>query len=429
MKQIINKIRGTVDLFKDDMRLFKTLENHLLKIADNYGYEQVKTPVFEHYELFNRSAGETSDLVSKEMYVFNDKGNRMIALRPEGTAGVLRAVIENKWLLQHPLPLKLAYFEPCFRYERPQSGRQRMFHQFGVELLGSDSIYTDFEVICMAYEVLTSINIKDFVLEINYISTPEKRALWIKALQDYFAQYIDQLEVISRERLQTNPLRILDDKIESQKTFVQNAPKISAFLDEKEKEEFATLLNALEKQNIKYKINENLVRGLDYYTGVVFEFISLSERLVGQSTMIGGGRYTKLLSQLNGPDYNGVGFGCGIERLLIALKDVSSNETKEYHYDYMIGYTQNELATFAHSLTNNMRTHNLKVDVSYEPLKFDKIFKKANKIQPRFIVLFAEKEWADNQQILLIDEQTKQQTTMSYIDILEKIKKGEKNEN
>ncbi|MCV3743654.1 histidine--tRNA ligase [Ureaplasma sp. ES3154-GEN] len=426
MSQTINRIRGTVDLYGQELDAFRNLEQKLLNLANIYGYNQIKTPVFEHYELFNRSSGETSDLVSKEMYVFQDKGERWIALRPEGTAPALRAVIENKLLFQNVLPLKIAYFEPCFRYERPQSGRQRQFHQFGVELLGSNSIYTDFEIISFANQILKDLKINKYRLEINYISTPKKRATWINALQKYFANYLNELEPVSRERLNINPLRILDDKIESKKDFVQNAPKIDSFWDEDEKKEFAFLCSLLDAKNIKYDINLNLVRGLDYYTGVVFEFISTSDLLVGQSTVIGGGRYMKLLSELNGPDYNGIGFGCGVERILIALKDVEQQNEPTYLSDYLIGYTDSSFAECAHLLASSFRASHLKTDVLYEVSKFDKIFKRAKKTKPKQIIIFAEKEWQNNHNVIVVNEADQTQQIKNFEELLNQ---GANNEN
>lgn len=407
-----SKPRGTVDLFNQEMYNFQQLQDLLLKLGQKFNFKQIKTPVFEHVELFTRSAGETSDLVSKEMYVFKDKGDRTIALRPEGTAGVIRAVVENKMLNNQPLPLKLMYFESCFRYERPQAGRQRQFHQFGVEVLGSNSIYSDFESIVLANHILEKLKINEYVLEINYISDANKRAEWIKVLKDYFYKFYDQLEEVSQQRLEQNPLRILDDKIESQKEFVKKAPKISNFLNEDEKREFQTLLNLLDESNISYKINEGLVRGLDYYTGVVFEFISTSELLKGQSTLIGGGRYSNLVSEVGGEDAQGVGFGLGVERILIAASKNSENIFKKYNLDYYVAALDQQNVKTAVKIANQLRKNKQqKVEASFSNLKFDKIFKNASNQNARKVIIVASKELESNQ-VIIKDQETFEQSVV-----------------
>ncbi|RCT49926.1 histidine--tRNA ligase, partial [Ureaplasma urealyticum] len=395
------KPRGTVDLYNEAMNEFKSLENFLLTTTKKYGFQQIKTPIFEFAELFMKSAGESSDLVSKEMYLFKDKSDRWLALRPEGTAGVIRAVVENKLLLNNPLPLKLMYFEPCFRYERPQAGRQRQFHQFGVEVLGTKNIYYDFELIALANNILKKLAISDYVLEINYISTAHNRSLWVKSLQEYFNLYRDELTPLSQERITTNPLRILDDKLESQKLVVQQAPKITNFLSNEEKEEFALIKKMLDEHDIKYRVNEGLVRGLDYYSGLVFEFISTSPRLLGQSTIIGGGRYGQLIKQTGGPDYEGIGFGIGIERLLIALLDSNKQILNNFEDKYLIAYFDKELENEAIKLTQSLRINNqLNVDIILDTIKADKIFRLAQRLNAKKLIILAKKEWLNKQVIL-----------------------------
>lgn len=396
-----SKPRGTIDLYNKEMNDFKLLENFLLSTTKRYGFQQIKTPVFEFAELFMKSAGESSDLVSKEMYLFKDKSDRWLALRPEGTAGVIRAVVENKLLLNHPLPLKLMYFEPCFRYERPQAGRQRQFHQFGVEVLGTKNIYYDFELIALADTILKKLMISNYILEINYISSPHNRSLWVKSLQEYFHLHRTELTPLSQERITTNPLRILDDKLESQKLVVKQAPKISHFLSNEEKEEFNLIKKMLDDYNIKYYVNEGLVRGLDYYSGLVFEFISTSPKLLGQSTIIGGGRYGELIKQTGGPNYEGIGFGIGIERLLIALSETNKNILNTDDDKYLIAFFDKELENEAIKLTQILRINNqLNVDIILSSTKADKIFKLAQRLNVKKLIILAKKEWSDKKIIL-----------------------------
>lgn len=409
------KPRGTVDLYDQSMSDFQQLQTTCFKIAKKFNFQQIKTPIFEHAELFFKSSGDTSDLVSKEMYLFKDKGDRLIALRPEATAGVIRAVVENKMLANRNTTLKLMYFEPCFRYERPQAGRQRQFHQFGVELLNSTSVLDDFEVIKLANDILKNLQINEYVLEINYISTAQKRKLWVEALKKYFSNYIDELEEISKQRVLTNPLRILDDKIESKKEFVKQAPKINEFLEDDEKQEFYKLLSFLDKNGIKYIINENLVRGLDYYSGVVFEFVSTSTKLQGQSTLIGGGRYGKLIADTGGPDVQGVGFGLGVERILIAI---NQKVFEQQSLDLLVISMSNEYEKQVYEIANIQRDNfNLNVDVLININKFDKIFKIASSYNAKKVVILAKKEMQENN-VIVKDQQSFEQKTIAYNEII-----------
>ncbi|KEZ22752.1 histidine--tRNA ligase [Ureaplasma diversum] len=414
-----NRVRGTVDLYGLDMLLFKQLEQTLFKISNQYHFKMIQTPIFEEAKLFQRTAGDSSDLVSKEMYLFKDKGDRLLALRPEGTAGVIRAVVEEKMLNNNPYPLKLMYFSSCFRYERPQSGRQRQFHQFGVELLNANSIYDDFQVISLADQILKQLKIVDYNLEINYISTPKQRLAWINALKTYFYQYYDQLTPVSQQRLETNVLRILDDKEEAHKNFVKNAPKISAYISQDEQQEFDQLLKLLDQANIKYQINYNLVRGLDYYEGVVFEFVSTANVLVGQSTLIGGGRYGSLVSELNGPNVQGVGFGLGVERILIMLKYYLDQEQtnqllKKDAPVYLVGCLDANLLTNLNQLVHHLRANSkLVIESNYNSYKIDKLLKQGERINAQYLLLLAPTEFANNQ-LIVRNLVTKTQQCVDY---------------
>ncbi|WP_031489195.1 histidine--tRNA ligase [Ureaplasma canigenitalium] len=409
------KPRGTLDWYMNDIFQLKKLEDILLKTGELFGFDLIKTPVFEHTELFTRSSGETSDIVNKEMYTFLDKGDRSLSLRPEGTAGVLRAVIENKLLLKTSYPLKTMYFEPCFRYERPQKGRLRMFHQFGVEYLNVNSIYMDFEVLALANSILSKLKINDYVLEINYISTKEKRTLWIKDLQTYFNGIKDQLSTLNQERINSNVLRILDDK-DIETSLISNAPNINDYLDENEKTEFNTFLNLLDENGIKYKVNKNLVRGLDYYEGVVFEFISTSNLLIGQSTLIGGGRYNSLIKELGGPDAIGVGFGLGIERIIVLLKEKTEWNNLEKPFDYVIGALEPKFIEPALGLCLRLRNNGKRVNINLQSFKMSNIFKMADSYKAKYTIIFASKEFSENS-VIIKDNLTKEQKIVNIDEI------------
>ncbi len=309
--------RGTADCLPGESYILRKVENEIISVAENFGFKEIRTPTFEHTELFNRSVGDTTDVVQKEMYTFLDKGERSITLRPEGTAGALRAIVEHG-LLNEAMPLKVYYLLSCFRYEKPQAGRMREFHQFGVEMLGSMSPLADAEVISLADAVLKKVGVKDTSLEINSLGCKECRPLYMNELRKYFSDNSEELCETCKGRLEKNPLRILDCKSPVCKEIAKNAPKVVDFLCEKCETHFAGVKAALENSGIEFKVNPDIVRGLDYYNRTVFEFVSNS--LGSQGTVCGGGRYDGLTSELGGADCASLGFGMGIERLLMLYK-------------------------------------------------------------------------------------------------------------
>lgn len=380
------KPRGTTDNFGEKLEKFDGLRDFLLLMGSLYNFQRIQTPTFEYLEVFTKAVGDTSDIVNKELYVFKDKSDRVLALRPEGTAGAIRAYVENKMWANTSAPIKLCYFENLFRYERPQAGRMREFHQFGVELIGAKSYLDDVEVICLADNILKNLKLLNYTLEINNIGGIESRKKWIKALQEYFEPYKDQLSEISQERLIKNPLRILDDKVDGQLDFVKNAPKLSLFLSEEENLYFKNILTALDLMKIDYVVNDNLVRGLDYYTGVVFEFVSQSKALIGQSTIIGGGRYGELVKQTGGPDVEGIGFGLGVERILVALDDAGINLSKTTPIDAYIGASDAAGYVYGLQIAIWLRNLGYRVDLNYDLVKKDKCAKQAIRSKSRAFI-------------------------------------------
>ena len=317
---MIQKIKGTMDILPEETPLWRHIEKVMREEAENYGYGEIRTPTFENTELFVRGVGDTTDVVQKEMYTFADRDeNRSISLRPEGTASVVRAIIENG-RCSDPLPLKYYYIMSCFRHEKPQAGRSREFVQFGTEMFGSRSPASDATAISLANSVLRRLGLKNVKLHINSIGCKECRPAYREALVNYFNGNIDCLCDTCKTRLEKNPLRLLDCKNPDCHKIALGAPKTVDHLCEKCSSDFAMLKNALDGMKIDYVVDSSIVRGLDYYTGTVFEFIA--EGIGAQSTVCGGGRYDGLVSSLGGPDLPGIGFGMGITRLILALREL-----------------------------------------------------------------------------------------------------------
>ncbi len=313
---MINIPKGTKDILPSESYKWQWLESRIRDTAAQYGFKEIRTPMFEHTELFARGIGDTTDVVQKEMYTF-EIAERSLTLKPEGTAGVVRSYIENK-MYADPQPGKYYYIIPCFRYEKMQKGRQRQFHQFGIEIFGTENMLADAEVIALAWSFLTGLGIPDLKLHINSIGCPECRGEYRKALQDFLRPHYEELSETSKGRFEKNPMRILDSKDPDDKKFSEGAPRMIDYLCEECRNAFDDLKTDMEALGIPYEVDPNIVRGLDYYTKTAFEFIS--EDLGAQSTVCGGGRYDHLVEEVGGPYTPGVGFGMGLERLLLILE-------------------------------------------------------------------------------------------------------------
>ena len=314
---MIKKPRGTEDILPNDSKIWRLIENTAHEICAKYGYKEIRTPVFEDTSLFSRGVGDTTDVVQKEMYTFNDKGGRSITLRPEGTASLVRSYIENS-LYANPQPTKLYYLISCYRYEKPQSGRLREFHQFGLECFGSVSSATDAEIITLAFDFFKTLGVKDLSLNLNSIGCEKCKPKYNEELKKYFSSHIDKLCDTCKDRLEKNPMRIIDCKSPVCQEVCADAPRMIDYLCEDCDSHFNQLTSYLDKLNIKYTIDPNIVRGLDYYTRTVFEISS--DALGAQSTVCGGGRYNGLVEELGGKPTPGIGFAMGIERLILILK-------------------------------------------------------------------------------------------------------------
>lgn len=316
MGVITKKIKGTEDVLPKDSYRWQFVEDVMRKESAAYGFKEIRTPVFEHTELFARGVGQTTDVVQKEMYTFDTKGGESVTLRPEGTAGAARAMLEHG-LVNDSLPIKASYFVSCYRYEKPQAGRLREFHQFGLECYGTQSPVADAELICAAQSIFDRLGIKQLRLEINSIGCPVCRAEYHKALKEYFYGYKDELCETCNSRLEKNPMRILDCKSPVCSKIAQGAPKITDYLCDECREHFASVQKYLDAAGVEYTVNPTIVRGLDYYTKTVFEFVT--DFIGAQGTVCGGGRYDGLIEELGGKHLPSLGFAMGIERLLMLM--------------------------------------------------------------------------------------------------------------
>ncbi len=313
--------KGTNDILPGESEKWQTIEQTARKLFNQYQFHEIRTPIFEHIEVISRSVGDTTDIVTKEMYDFHDKGDRHITLRPEGTAPIVRSFVENKLFgPEHQKPYKVYYMGPMFRYERPQKGRLRQFHQIGVEVFGSDNPATDVETMAMALQFFRELGIKDLRLVINSLGDQETRTSYRQALIDYLTPFKEQLSADSNRRLLENPLRVLDSKDEKDKAVVAGAPSILDYLSETAQKHFEAVTKMLDALNIAYEIDSNMVRGLDYYTHTIFEIMSDDPKMGAQSTICAGGRYNQLVAELGGPETAGFGFAMGFERLLMILE-------------------------------------------------------------------------------------------------------------
>ena len=390
----VQRPKGTVDILPDESGSWEKVEQILRDFFKQANYREIRTPSFENYNVFSRSSGETSDVVEKEMYDFNDKGGRHIALRPEGTAGVVRAYVEDKlYAPEIAKPLNVYYIESTFRYERPQAGRQREFHQIGIESFGSANPLADVETIVLAHDLLAKLGVKNYELHINTLGNSQVRQGYHDALVNYFKPVRDQLSDDSKRRLEKNPLRILDSKDEQDKKFLPDAPKIVDYLDQESKENFDQILKMLDQLKINYVIDNDLVRGLDYYTGVIFEFMVEDKSIwESASTILGGGRYDNLVEEFDGPSTPAVGFGIGEERLMLVLQKQNPKLFADQGIDFFIANIGQETEVKTVEIARLLRKQGLKVQYDVEQKKLKAQFKKADRAKAKYVITLGDKE-------------------------------------
>ena len=389
MALLTNAIKGTQDTLPQDSFKIRFVEQTMADIAGNFGFKEIRTPVFEHTELFSRSVGDTTDVVQKEMYTFEDKGGRSVTLRPEGTAGAVRAFLEHG-LFNDALPQKMYYFNSCYRYEKPQAGRLREFHQFGVECFGAESPAADAEIIALASEIFGFLGVEGLELKINSIGCPACRAEYQKALREYFTSHISELCDTCKDRLERNPMRILDCKNPDCAKLADGAPVVLDYLCDDCKEHFEGLKAYLEAMHISYKIDPTIVRGLDYYTRTVFEFVSSG--IGAQDTVCGGGRYDGLCEELGGNHIPALGFGLGLERLMLVLESQGIELPADSKCNLYIAPAGKAASLFAAELANELRQSGIFAlfDISDRGIKAQ--MKYANKIGAEYVVVIGDDE-------------------------------------
>ncbi|HJG96185.1 MAG TPA: histidine--tRNA ligase [Romboutsia timonensis] len=411
--------RGTKDITPKDAYKWNYVENKFREICSLFGYEEMRTPIFEHTELFKRSVGDTTDIVQKEMYSFTDKGERDITLKPEGTAGVVRAFIENK-LYADTQPTKLFYITPCFRYERPQAGRQRQFHQFGIEALGSDKPSLDAEVIALAVQFFNEVGLKDLAVSINSVGCPTCRAEYNVKLKEYLDAKSDVLCETCLDRKDKNPMRVIDCKNPNCKENLNDIPFMVDHICDECKDHFEKLQSYLKEMDINFVVDRSIVRGLDYYKKTAFEIIS--NDIGSQSTVCGGGRYDGLVEQLGGPKgVSGIGFGLGVERLLLTMENNNIEIENPYATDIFIVTIGDEAKTKSFKLLKDLRTNHISAENDHLDRSVKAQFKYSDKINAKFTIVIGDDELA-NDTATLKNMSTSEQTTIKLSEIVKELK-------
>jgi histidyl-tRNA synthetase len=409
MALITKAIKGTKDVLPKDVHKNQYIEATALDIASKFGYKEIRTPVFEHTELFQRGVGDTTDVVQKEMYTFDDKGGRSITLRPEGTSGAVRSFLENG-LCNEALPQKVCYLTSCYRYEKPQAGRLREFHQFGVECFGTASPLADAEIIALAKSIFDTLGVRDLSLEINSIGCPKCRAEYHKALKEYFASRKDELCDTCKGRLDRNPMRILDCKSPICHEIAQGAPVVIDYLCDECKEHFEKVQKYLDAQNIEYKINPQIVRGLDYYTKTVFEFVSNS--IGAQGTVCGGGRYDGLVEELGGQHTASLGFAMGLERLMLLMEAQGCEFPQAEKPDLFIVALGEKATLKAVEIAKDMREEGFSALLDLNQRSVRAQMKYADKLGAKFNVVIGDNE-VENKIAKLKNMQTGEETEIN----------------
>lgn len=411
----LQKPKGTQDILPGDSAKWQYVENVARETFKKYNYGEIRTPMFEHYEVISRSVGDTTDIVTKEMYDFHDKGDRHITLRPEGTAPVVRSYVENKLFAPEvQKPVKVYYIGSMFRYERPQAGRLREFHQLGVECFGSKNPATDVETIAMAYQLFNTLGIKDVTLHLNSLGNTDSRLAYRQALIDYLTPMRESLSKDSQRRLEENPLRVLDSKEKEDKVAVENAPSILDYLDEESQTHFDEVRAMLDSLNIPYVIDTNMVRGLDYYNHTIFEFITTIDK--SELTICAGGRYDSLVEYFGGPETAGFGFGLGLERLLLVLDKQGIKLPVEESLDVYIAVLGSGANGKALELVQSIRYQGFKAERDYLGRKIKAQFKSADTFKAKTVITLGESE-VESGVVKVKNNATREEVTVSFEEI------------
>lgn len=405
---MITKPKGTVDVMGRDAKIWKFVDEVIDHVMETYHYDFIRTPIFESTELFHRGIGDTTDIVSKETYDFVDRGDRKMTLRPEGTASVARCYIENKLYGNPDLPVKVYYNGTMYRYERPQSGRNRELTQYGIEVLGSDDPLVDAEVISLAITINTMLGLKGSKIHINSLGDKESRDNYRKALIDYFTPHINDLCEDCQTRLQKNPLRILDCKFDAENEIIKNAPSMLDYLNEASKKRFETVCEYLDILKIDYTIDPKIVRGLDYYNHTVFEVYADIPSLGGANVLAGGGRYNGLVQELGGPETSCVGYASGIDRLVMAIKASDVEVPIKEGIEAFIMYVNEEEKKYAAYLCQELRLAGFIVDTEYTSRSLKAQFKQADRLQSKFLIILNSEDLNEGQ-VTVKNRETKEE--------------------
>lgn len=412
--KLIKAVRGTKDIIGEEAKKYVYISNVAQKMFENYGYNFVKTPIFEETELFKRGIGEATDVVEKEMYTFKDRGDRSITLRPENTASLVRCYLENAIYNKEDIS-RFYYNGSMFRYERPQAGRQREFNQIGLEVFGEKSPKVDAEVIAIGYKFLKKLGISDLEVKINSVGSKESRTIYREKLIEHFSKHLDDMCEDCRDRINRNPLRLLDCKVDKDKDFYKFAPNIIDFLFEDERKHYEDVKKYLNVFGIKYTEDPTLVRGLDYYSSTVFEIVT--NKLGSQGTVLGGGRYDNLLKELGDKDIPAVGFATGVERIMMLLGE---NYPKN-NPDVYIAWLGENTSETALKIAESLRDNDIKVYIDYSEKGMKSHMKKADKLSVRYCIILGEDE-LNKGIVLLKDFSTREQKEVKIEEIINQIK-------
>ena len=410
--ELIKAVRGTKDIIGEEAKKYIYVSNMTQEMFENYGYNFAKTPIFEETDLFKRGIGEATDVVEKEMYTFKDRGERSITLRPENTASIVRCYLENAIYAKEDVS-RFYYNGSMFRYERPQAGRQREFNQIGVEVLGEKSPILDAEVITMGYNLLKKLGITDLEVKINSVGSKESRTIYREKLINHFKSHLDELCDDCKDRINRNPLRLLDCKVDSHKEFYKDVPSIIDSLFEEERKHYEEVKKYLEIFGIKYTEDSSLVRGLDYYSSTVFEIVT--NKLGSQGTVLGGGRYDNLLKELGDKDIPAVGFAAGVERIMILLDDYPKNNPDVY-----VAWLGDRTIETAMKITENLRQNNFKTYVDYTAKGMKSHMKKADKLGVKYCLILGEDE-LDKNIVVIKNFETREQKEVKFENILNEL--------
>ena len=413
---MISKPKGTYDLYGEQVKKWQYISRVVDEVMERYNYGYIRTPIFESSELFHRGVGDTTDIVTKETYDFVDRGERNMTLRPEGTAGVVRSYIENKMYGDPIQPVKLYYNGTMYRYERPQAGRDRELTQFGVEVLGSDDPAMDAEVISVAVNIFKMLGLKGVKVKINSLGDIESRNKYREVLIDYFKPHIDELCEDCRERLEKNPLRILDCKVDADNELLKNAPVMLDYLNEASKNRFEDVQNYLDVLDIEYEVDPKIVRGLDYYCHTVFEIEATVKDFGANNVIAAGGRYDTLVSNLGGPETPGIGFACGLGRLVLALDKEEIQLPINSQLDAFVLYVNDTEKEYAMALTQDLRLNGFRVETELTGRSLKGQFKQADRLGAKYLIILNNEDLVGGE-IQVKDNATKEVTMVKEAEI------------